>query len=140
MRRAVEADPSYCLEEHVTLGVQPEYGYVGKNLVAYTVGEGTLRLDHEGLTYKGTRDNKSFEVFIPRDYISTTIINVDGSFFGTYASGEYLMFTPDSPSSIRWNMAIEEIYRIHGGKWQNFHWFDYGKQGFDMYKPKSEQK
>ncbi len=140
MRRAVEADPNYCLEEHVTLGVQPEYGYVGKNLVAYTVGEGTLRLDCEGLTYKGTRDNKSFEVFIPRDSISTTIINVDGSFFGTYASGEYLMFTPDSPSSIRWNMAIEEIYRIHGGKWQNFHWFDYGKQGFDTYKVKSEQK
>ena len=62
--------------------------------------------------------------------LSTTIMNVDGSFFSTYASGEFLMFTPDSPSSVRWNMAIEEIYRIHGGKWQNFPWFDYNVKGF----------
>lgn len=124
----------------MTLGAQPQYGYVGKNLVSYTVGDGIMRLDHEGLSYKGTRDGKPFEVFIPRDSISTTIINVDGSFFGTYASGEYLTFTPDSPSSIRWNMAIEEIYRVHGGKWQNFPWFDYGKTGFEEYKKNNQIK
>ena len=65
----------------------------------------------------------------------TTIMNVDGSFFCTYASGEFLMFTPDSPSSVRWNMAIEEIYRVNGGKWQNFSWFDYDKQGFETKRP-----
>lgn len=133
MRRTVQ-NPDFCLDEHATLCVQPKYGYVKNNLVAYPVGDGVIHVDHKGFSYKGTRDGKPFEVFIPRDLISTTIMNVDGSFFGTYASGEYLAFTPDSPSSVRWNMAIEELYRIHGGKWQNFPWFDYSVQGFKTKK------
>ena len=134
MRKSVK-DPAFCLEEHAVLSIQPTYGYVKNNLVGYPVGDGIIRVDHKGFSYKGTRDNKPFEVFIPRDLIYTTIMNVDGSFFSTYASGEFLMFTPDSPSSVRWNMAIEEIYRIHGGKWQNFHWFDYDKKGFETKRP-----
>lgn len=55
---------------------------------------------------------------------------MDGSFFYTYASGEFLLFTPDTPSSLRWLLAVEEIYRVNGGKWQNYPWFDYGKEGF----------
>lgn len=131
MRLAV-ADPNYCLDEHAKLAMQPTYGYVKENVVAYTVGDGMIHLDHEGFSYKGTRCGKPFEVFIPRELIYTTIMNVDGSFFCTYAGGEFLMFTPDSPSSVRWTMAIEEIYRIHGGKWQNFHWFDYNQKGFKI--------
>ena len=134
MRRAVE-NPNFCLDEHAVLSMQPDYSYVKDNLVGYPVGEGTIHVDSNGFSFNGTRNGKPFEVFIPRDLLYTTIMNVDGSFFSTYASGEFLMFTPDSPSSVRWNMAIEEIYRIHGGKWQNFHWFDYGKQGFDTIRP-----
>lgn len=129
MRRAV-ADPKFCLDEHAKLAMQPTYEYVKENVVGYTVGEGMIHIDHEGFSYKGTRCGKEWEVFIPRDLLYTTIMNVDGSFFCTYASGEFLMFTPDSPSSVRWNMAIEEIYRHHGGKWQNFPWFDYNQKGF----------
>lgn len=134
MRRAVQ-NPDFSLDEHAVLAMQPTYGYVGDNLVGYSVGDGMIHLDHEGFSFKGTRCGKPFEVFIPRDLIYTTIMNVDGSFFSTYASGEFLMFTPDSPSSVRWNMAIEEIYRIHGGKWQNFPWFDYDKKGFETKRP-----
>ncbi len=139
MRRAVK-DKKFCLDEHAVLAMQPTYGYVGDNLVGYSVGDGMIHLDHEGFSYKGTRCGKPFEVFIPRDLIYTTIMNVDGSFFSTYASGEFLMFTPDSPSSVRWTMAIEEIYRIHGGKWQNFAWFDYDKKGFETVKPNADKQ
>ncbi len=128
MRKEVKS-PDFVMEEHVVLSVQPKYGYVKKNLVAYPVGDGMLRMDQKGLTYNGTRDGKPWQVFIPSDLLYTTIMNVDGSFFSTYTSGEFLMFTPDSPSSVRWNMAIEEIYRVNGGKWQNFPWFNYDKQG-----------
>ena len=133
MRRQVQ-NPDFYLEEHCVLSMQPTYGYIKENVVGYPVGDGTIRVDKEGFSYKGTRDSKPWEVFIPRDLIYTTIMNVDGSFFSTYASGEFLMFTPDSPSSVRWTMAIEELYRINGGKWQNFHWFDYDKTGFEPYK------
>lgn len=133
MRRAVK-NPDFFLEEHVTLGMQPTYGYVKHGLQTYPVGEGTLRIDRKGLTYKGTRDGKEWEVFIPSDKIYTTIINIDASFLCTYASGEFLMFTPDRYSAIRMNFAIEEVHRENGGKWQNFPWFDYDKLGFEEYK------
>ncbi len=133
MRRAV-ADPDFAMEENVILGVQPRYGYVKHGLQTYDVGKGKLRVDRSGLKYVGTRDGKDWGVFIPREAIPTTIINMDASFISTFASGEFLMFTPDRYSAIRLNFAIEEIYRINGGKWQNFPWFDYDKRGFEPYK------
>ena len=129
MRRAV-VKPDFVMEERVTLGTMPVYDYIGDNKLAYDVGEGTLRLDVNGLTYDGTRDGKPCKTFIPRDNLNTLCLPVDGSFFYTYASGEFLLFTPETPSSVRWMMAVEEIYRANGGKWQNYPWFDYDKQGF----------
>ncbi len=133
MRRAV-TNPDFAMEENVILGVQPRYGYVKHGLQTYDVGKGKLRVDRSGLKYVGTRDGKDWEVFIPSEAIPTTIINIDASFISTFASGEFLMFTPDRFSAIRLNFAIEEIYRINGGKWQNFPWFDYDKRGFELYK------
>ena len=129
MRKQVSAS-GFTMEEHVTLSVMPQYEYIGDNKLAYTVGAGTLKLNVDGLTYDGTRDGKVCKVFIPRDNLNTLCLPVDGSFFYTYASGEFLLFTPDTPSSLRWLLAVEEIYRVNGGKWQNYPWFDYGKEGF----------
>ena len=130
MRKAV-TNPDFAMNEHVELGILPPYKYVGNNKVSETVGDGMLHLDVNGLSYRGTRSGKPYEVFIPRDQIPTIVLPVDGSFFTTYASGEFLSFTPDTPSSLRWMMAIEEIYRVNGGKWQNYPWFDYDKKGFE---------
>ena len=70
MRKAV-LDPDFVMEEHVTLGMQPKYGYVKHGLQSYPVGEGIVRIDRNGLTYTGTRDGKEWEVFIPRDRLYT---------------------------------------------------------------------
>ena len=124
MRKAV-TEPNFSIDEHVTLSLMPTYGYVKNNLTAYPVGDGMLHLDKNGLTYKGTRNGEPWEVFIKRDILNTLVLEVDGSFFHTNASGEFLQFTPDAVSSTRWQLAVEEIYRVNGGKWQNFPWFDY---------------
>ena len=124
MRKAV-LQPDFVLEEHVKLGTLPKYGYMKNNEVANIVGEGTLRLDKTGLTYTGTRDGAPWTVFIKSELIPTLCLPVDGSFFYTYASGEFLQFTPDKPSCMRWSFAVEEVYRTNGGKWQNYPWFDY---------------
>ncbi|MCM1533327.1 MAG: 1-acyl-sn-glycerol-3-phosphate acyltransferase [Corallococcus sp.] len=129
MRQAV-LNPDFFLEEHVTLSTMPEYGYIGNNELGEVVGGGTLRFDRNGLTYKGTRDGQEWEVNIKSENLNTLCLPVDASFFYTYASGEFLLFTPDMPSSLRWLFAVEEMYRVNGGKWQNFAWFDYGKKGF----------
>ena len=119
------SDPNFVLEEHVTLSMMPKYGYLRHNKVALPVGDGTLHLDREGMTYTGTRDGQALTLFIPREAIPTICLPVDGSFFYTYASGEFLSFIPDSPSCMRWSLAVEEVYRIGGGKWVNYPWFDY---------------
>lgn len=124
MRKTVLA-PDFVMEEHVKLGTLPKYGYMKNNQVAEIVGEGTLRLDKTGLTYTGTRNGEPWNVFIKSELIPTLCLPVDGSFFYTYASGEFLQFTPDTPSCMRWSLAVEEVYRTNGGKWQNFPWFDY---------------
>lgn len=124
MRKRVQ-DPNFAMEEHVRLGLLPKYGYLKHNAVYEVVGEGVLRLDREGMSYTGTRNGDSWTVFIPRDKLSTICLPVDGSFFYTYASGEFLAFCPSSPSSMRWSHAVEEVYRTGGGKWGNFPWFDY---------------
>ena len=124
MRKAV-SDENFEMEEHVTLGLMPKYEYLKHNKVSLPAGDGTLRLDREGLTYTGTREGEPWTVFIPRERIYTICLPVDGSFFYTYASGEFLCFTPDSPSSMRWSLAVEEVYRVCGGKWKNYPWFDY---------------
>lgn len=124
MRRRVSA-PDFVMEEHVQLSLMPTYGYLRNNQVALPAGEGTLRLDGEGLSYTGTRNGSDWTVFIPREAVPTVCLPVDGSYFYTYASGEFLCFTPDSVSSMRWSMAVEEVYRSRGGRWTNFPWFDY---------------
>lgn len=127
MRKAVEQE-GFFIEEHVKLGLLPDYGYMKNNEVANIVGEGTLRVDRTGLTYKGTRNGSEWSVFIKSEHINTICLPVDGSFFYTYASGEFLQFTPDVPSSMRWSFAVEECYRANGGKWQNYPWFDYDEE------------
>lgn len=124
MRKTV-LDPNFAMEEHVTLSLMPKYGYLHHNKVANAVGDGVLRLDKTGLTYTGTREGETWTVFIPSEQMPTICLPVDASFFYTYASGEFLMFTPDSPSSMRWSLAVEEVYRTNGGKWVNYPWFDY---------------
>lgn len=124
MRRKV-SDPDFVLEEHVQLGLMPKYGYLKHNKVALPAGEGMLRLDRTGLTFTGIREEFPWEVFIPSEQLNTVCMPVDGSYFYTYASGEFLQFVPDAISSMRWSLAVEEVHRVNGGKWQNFPWFDY---------------
>lgn len=124
MRKAVLKD-DFFIEEHVKLGLLPKYGYMKHNEVANIVGEGTLRIDRTGLTFKGIREEIPWDLFIKSENINTICLPVDGSFFYTYASGEFLQFVPDKPSSMRWSLAVEEVYRVNGGKWQNYPWFNY---------------
>ena len=124
MAREVK-NPDFCLEEHVTLGALPDYEYMPNDRICNIVGEGKIRLDHSGFSYVGTRDGKPWEVFIKSDVINTLCLPLDASFFYTYASGEFLQFTPDTKSCMRWSFAVEEMYRLNGGKWKNYPWFDY---------------
>ena len=127
-RRAVRKEvlqSDFCMQEHVKIGTMPKYGYIPNKAIGYIVGEGTLRLDKSGLSFEGTRDGKPFSVFVAGNLVDTLLFPVDASFFYTYASGEFLYFVPDTLSCTKWHLAVEEVYRTNGGKWQNYHWFNY---------------
>lgn len=124
VRKQVE-DESFTLREHVTLGAIPDDRYMKDMKNCETVGEGMLTLDRRGLSFDGTRDNKEYHVFIASKNLPTVGMNLDVSFFYTYASGEFLQFTPDGETTVKWLQCIEEVHRVNGGKWQNFPFFDY---------------
>ena len=116
------------MEEHVKIGVMRDYEYMKNYNTCDYVGDGILHLDRDGLRYTGTRSGKPFDMFIKWDLINTICLPMDASFFYTYAyNGEFLQFKPDTASCMRWSFAVEEVYRVNGGKWQNYPWFDYEK-------------
>ena len=58
-------DPNYKLIEKVKLGMLPKYEYLKDLKTSEIVGEGTITLTHQGLTYTGTKNNDEFNFFIP---------------------------------------------------------------------------
>lgn len=136
-RRAVRKQvlqPNFCLEEHVKIGTMPDYGYIPDKKIGEIVGDGILHLDKTGLSFKGTRNGKSWQTFVKWELIDTLCFPVDASFFYTYASGEFLYFVPDTLSCVKWQLSVEEVYRTNGGKWQNYPWFNYeGEEYLDGY-------
>lgn len=133
-RRAVRhevSSPDFSMEEHVQIGTMQKYGYIKNKKIGSIFGDGILRVDKIGVSFKGTRDGKPYEFLIPLHTINTICFPVDTSFFYTYANnGEFLYFVPDSVSSTKWMLTIEEMYRISGGKWQNYPWFNYEEENY----------
>ena len=119
--RDIRDNENFFIEEKVTLGCQPNNHYVDKTVTSEKCGEGTIRLDRNEFSYKGTRDGKPYEIHIPTVNLPTMVMETDSHNFGGFVDdkGEYLEFTPSRPVVTKWIQAIEECHRLAGGKWQN---------------------
>ena len=113
-------DPNYKLIEKVKLGMLPKYEYLKDLKTSEIVGEGTITLTHQGLTYNGTKNNDEFNFFIPIKDLPTYGMCTDITRFYTFYNGEFVEFYPETPSVEKWFLATEEIHRFNGGKWQDF--------------------
>ena len=113
-------DPNYKLIEKVKLGMLPKYEYLKDLKTSEIVGEGTITLTHQGLTYNGTKNNDGFNFFIPIKDLPTYGMCTDITRFYTFYNGEFVEFYPETPSVEKWFLATEEIHRFNGGKWQDF--------------------
>lgn len=113
-------DPNYKLIEKVKLGMLPKYEYLKDLKTSEIVGEGTIALTHQGLTYDGTKNNEAFKFFIPIKDLPTYGMCTDITRFYTFYNGEFVEFYPETPSVEKWFLATEEIHRFNGGKWQDF--------------------
>lgn len=120
--RARAAQEGFVLTEQVKLGLLPEHGFLKNQATSIIVGEGTLRLDREGLRFEGTRDGAAYSFFVPIRQLPTYGMCTDVSRFYTFVDGEFHEFYPERDSAELWMMATEELHRLTGGPWQDFPW------------------
>ena len=113
-------DPNFELKEHVKLGVLPEYELLKNKATSVIVGEGELTINRQGLTYKGTKNNKEVELFLPIKNLPTYGMCTDVTRFYTFFDGVFHEFFPEHNVVIEWFFATEELHRLMGGKWKDF--------------------
>lgn len=109
---------NFKLEEEVNLGMLPTYKYLNKNETSEIVGKGILTLTHQGLSFKGTKDNQEYSFFVKSLDLPTYGMCTDMSRFYTFVEGIFHEFYPSKKSVAKWLLATEEIHRYNGGKWQ----------------------
>lgn len=113
-------NPEFELKEKVNLGMLPDYELLKNQKTSEIVGEGTLTLNHKGLTYEGTKNNEEFTFFIPINSLPTYGMCTDVSRFYSFYNGEFVEFYPENKVVEKFFIATEELHRLHGGKWQDF--------------------
>lgn len=113
-------DPSFELKEHVKLGNLPDYKMLTNMETSIIVGEGILTLNHQGLTYEGTRNNMPFYFHLNIQDVPTYGMCTDVTRFYTFFNGEFMEFYPEHNVVEKWFLATEELHRANGGKWQDF--------------------
>ena len=111
--------PDFCHEGHVRVGVLPEHRALTGDATSLIRGEGTLRLDHSGLSFDGMLEGKEFRFSIASAQLPTYGMCTDISRFYTFVDGRFLEFYPDKGDVLLWDHLTEELHRAQGGKWQN---------------------
>ena len=120
IRREVERE-DFALEEEVELGMLPKFELLKNQATSQIVGRGTLRLDRTGLTYTGTKDGEAFSFHIKSRDLPTYGMCTDVSRFYTFYEGEFVEFYPAHRVVEKFFLATEEIHRLNGGAWEDFH-------------------
>jgi len=108
------------LTEKVKLGMLPKDKLLKDQKTSIIVGEGTITLDHTGLTYNGTCNNEAFSFHLNTNEVPTYGMCTDLSRFYTFYKGEFMEFYPENETVEKWFLCTESLHRYHNGKWRNF--------------------
>ena len=112
---------NFFFEEEVKIGFLPKYKYLKHLATSIIEGNGTLRIDHQGIHFRGYRNNKEFNFDLELSETPTYGMCTDATRFYTFLKGgEFIEFYPKRYSVIKWLLVTEELHRMHGGAWQNY--------------------
>ncbi len=111
--------PDFRHEGRVRVGVLPEHKPLKGDATSLIRGEGTLRLDRDGLSFNGTLEGKDFRFTLPSAQLPTYGMCTDISRFYTFVDGRFVEFYPEKGDVLLWDHLTEELHRFLGGKWQN---------------------
>ena len=130
--KEIRENPDYYFEDECTIGNLDEYKLVGKNKTSFIVGEGKIRIDHQGMHYKGTRKGEPYEFTASYKELYTLITAIDTSFFNFYLKGEYFDVFPKHQTVGKICLLVEEMHRYHVNFYKNFKWNDYMYEGLEL--------
>lgn len=111
------------------LGELPKYKYLKHNKTSEDCGNGTIKVNHEGFFYDGTRNGEPFSFKLSYEVFWTLVIVTDCTGFGLYLDGEFLEITPPNKTVGKLLLMVEEFSRFHYNVWPNFPWMNYLYEG-----------
>lgn len=120
----IKSDENFVFEFDAKLGTLPKYKYLRKEETSEITGDGHIKIDHNGFTYKGTKEGREFNFTMSYYELTTVYMVKDVSYFSFYRNGEYLDFYPDKHITFKVLLIIEEMHRLHINKWKNFPWME----------------
>ena len=94
-------------------------------------GEGKFIVDHNGVHFRGTRNDNEYNFDLSYKEIYTPCIMTDLKQFVIYVKGVYHEFIPDRDCVGYLIQLIEEMHRLHENTFKNFKWNEYMYEGFD---------
>ena len=130
--KEIRENPDYYFEDECQIGNLNEYKLLKNNKTSFIVGEGKIRVDHNGMHYKGTRNGEPYEFSIDYKNLYTLITEVDSSFFNFYLSGEYFDVFPKHQTVGKFSLLVEEMHRYHVNYYKNFKWNDHMYEGMEL--------
>ena len=113
-------DPNFELSEEGEIGFLPKYKYLKNKKTSEIEGKGVLKIDHNGIHFSGTRNNRPFTFDLTLQETPTYGMCTDASRFYTFLKGEFIEFYPKRNSVIKWLLVTEELHRLHGGHWKDY--------------------
>lgn len=109
------------ITEEVELGMLPDYEPLKDLKTSNIVGSGTIKFDKTGFTYNGTKNDELWSFHIDTKDLPTYGMCTDLSRFYTFYQGEFVEFYPKHKTVEKWFLVTEEMHRLNGGRWKDFH-------------------
>lgn len=128
----IRKDSNYEIRFKAKIGKLPEFEPL-KNLKTTEVcGEGEIVVNHQGMSFNGTKDGESFSFLLPYTILYTLIYTTSTKYFGTYVNSEYYEFYPEEKICGKLLLVVEEMHRYHVNSWANYKWKDYLYEGLEL--------
>jgi hypothetical protein len=130
--KEIRENPDYSFEDDCELGNLDEYKLVGNNKTSFIVGEGKIRIDHQGVHYTGTRNGEPYQFTANYKNLYSIFTPTDVGYFCFYLNGEYVEINPKHRIAGKVTLLIEEMHRYHINFYKNFKWNDYMYEGMEL--------
>jgi len=117
----------YSFKIKVKLGKLPLYKPTKGGKTSILCGEGEMEFNHNGVYFKGTKDDNEFNFFKDYKELYTILTPLDFKYFSFYVDKDFYDFYPESDfGKVGYlQFLVEEMHRLHVNTLKNFTWNEY---------------